>query len=230
MKKATFIEITIPCLTLLLGFLPNMLLSMYLNAFWLNSPVDFPFLAVPTIFFGDLVFLPIFNWLAYKSIVLSWEFIREKINLYVTLPASIVASSILSIYIHYAWLQDSYTGFMDVEQNKLSIAGWWHLSFTIIEMTVVILTVIFWFFALKYSKQERIHKAYLKAWVVFIAFTSINLPDMIFRFLFIETTRKNLTESILTQIPSFSTTIFALLILVIANVINQLSQKGKEHS
>jgi hypothetical protein len=227
MRKINSIEVIIPVLTLILGFLPEMILSIYLNAFWIGSSVDFPFMAVPTIFFGDIVFLPIFNLLAYKAIRQSWQYFHRKLDLGLILSIASIISMLLSFYIHYSWLQDSYTGFMDVERGKLSIAGWWHLSFAIVEMTVVMLTVIFWFSAIRNSDLEYIHDSYLKAWSVFIAFTLLNLADLVFRHLFIATTNKNTLELIITQLPSFTTTIFALSVLIAITILHNLSKKDQ---
>jgi len=43
---------------------------------------------------------------------------------------------------HYIWIHDNYTGFMDVTYGKLTVAGWIHLFFSFISGSVVIATLL----------------------------------------------------------------------------------------
>jgi uncharacterized membrane protein (DUF485 family) len=212
-------EILIPIITILIGFIPHMLFSLSLNAFWIGSPVDYPFLAIPTVFFGDLVFLPLFNYFAYRALKFSWIQIEQNhTNKKLGSIISIMISLILSIYIHYTWFSDSYTGFMDVVLGKPSIAGWWHFGFTVIQMSVVLFFVWCWFTVIHKRNTNESNKLYLKGWWVFLAFTLLNIPDYAFRWLFVYKD-EDILGSLRNQLSSFSTAFFSILILIVTQVL-----------
>ena len=226
MKHHFNVELTVILLTILLGFIPNMVLSILSNTFWLNSSVDFPFLAIPTIFIGDLFFLPIFNLFAYKAIRASWQYINSYVNLYKLAISLITGSIVISSNIHFLWINDAYSGFMDIERGKLSAAGWWHLIFTILQITIVAVTVYLWIISLIKKAPVHVHRAYQKSWLVFFFFTLMNFPDLLFRSSIIKATSLNMLTSLITQLPSFSTTFFSILVFLSTNIIFRKHSRG----
>ena len=212
--------------SLALNYIPMMIISMQSNAFWLDSYVDFPFLAIPTIFFGDLLILPVFNYMFYKAIRQSWLQLKNASHFLILATIfSIVMGFSLSTFIHYGWIKDIYTGFLDTEMGKLSLAGWWHYFFTIIEIALISFFTFSWFFMIMADNKNITYKCFRKGWVIFTLFTFLNFPDYIFRQLFIYD-RQNDFGGLITQLPSFSTIIFSLLVLGIAEYAHHASKGG----
>jgi len=128
-------NITIPLATFCLGFTPMMVLSLLTDSFWFNSPHDFPLVAIPSVLIGDSLFFPIINYKIYSSLSLI-SFKKQKSAILATI--SLILSLLINSYSHYLWTQDKYTGFMDTEIGRLSIAGWWHWGYSIIQMFIIL--------------------------------------------------------------------------------------------
>jgi hypothetical protein len=130
--------------TLFVGSIPFFLLTWYQGTLVLNGTVNGPLLAVPSVWVGDTFFLPIFNVYALRLLRIHSQKSAYGAGLarWWLLPG--IVSAVLACSSHYMWTQDQFTGFIDPTFGKLSLVGWWHLAFTISEMTLVFAFVKAW--------------------------------------------------------------------------------------
>ena len=133
--------------TIVLGILPVALIS-YVSGTLLSRPgLDEPLVAVPSVWFGDLALLPVFNWLVGRFVArYRHDHTETKTSAALSaafLPAAAVAV-IVNSYTHFIWTQDQYFGFIDPAPGKLSLAGWWHFGFSIVQTVIVLMFVQIW--------------------------------------------------------------------------------------
>jgi len=131
-----------------------------------------------SVWFGDLVMLPIFNWLVVRFVA---RYKRDHTETATTaalsaafLPAAVVAV-VVNSYTHFIWTQDQYFGFIDPTPGKLSFAGWWHYGFSIVETVIVLMFIQIWL------RADSSHKASgrrgYQAWYVFLAYCLLSVAD-----------------------------------------------------
>ncbi len=119
-------------MTIAVGILPLSVFAYWTKTLWLDSRIDLPLSAVPSVWLGDTILVPILN-------VRIVSFLRAFFDEYGTgarrvfargFLIALLVSSLIAGYTHYMWTQDQYLGFIDTQLGSLSIAGWWHLGFT----------------------------------------------------------------------------------------------------
>ena len=164
--------------TIMAGILPVALICYKSGALLARPGLDEPLVTVPSVWFGDLVLLPIFNWLVVRFVA---RYKRDHTETATTaalsaafLPAAIVAV-VVNSYMHFIWTQDQYFGFIDPTPGKLSFAGWWHYGFSIVETVIVLMFIQIWL------RADSSHKASARrgyqAWYVFLAYCLLSVAD-----------------------------------------------------
>jgi len=220
-KPAIFI---IPVLTLSFGFIPMVILSYRLNALWLNSPYEFPLLKMPTVLIGDSIFLPLFNYRAY-------EFIRKnplknlkKQWFVINLAISIGLSYLVNYFTHQLWTSDNHFGFMDIVPRELSVAGYYHFWFSLVQISVV---VFFIGYAMRLYSENKIvaFKGTLNIWKIIIAFSSLTIFDFMVRQFFIYQ-NKEIIKALYNEASAFSSLIVSLILYFVGKLF--LFYSGKK--
>lgn len=225
---STNIKVLAPALTLILGIIPFVILSIKTESFWLDSNYNFPLTALPSIWVGDTFILPTLNYFIASTIIHSKSLLQaSKKKLYLILLISTLVALIINSYTHYSWVQDSYTGFMDTTIGKLSLAGWWHFGFSILQMVIVLFFLGIWVMLLKRANLDVLIR-FENTWKVFIAFTSVSILDFIVKDLIVfKTPISNI--SFLQEIDSFTALFFSVLVFLSMMILRRTKRikKGK---
>jgi hypothetical protein len=167
-----------PVITIVIGILPFSLLAYFSNTLWFSSAVDSPLAAVPSVWLGDTVFLPIAN---YRISNFLHEFWREagsraRAVFMRSLLFALLASTVVAGYVHYAWTRDQYLGFIDTKVGSLSLAGWWHLGFTAIEMGFIFTFLLLWRRSATLGQTDAYRRAE-SAWNIFFWYALLSVAD-----------------------------------------------------
>ncbi len=169
-------KILIPLITLCLGFIPMLIMSIRMKAFWIDSQYDFPFVLIPAVFIGDFLFLPVLNYQIYVALKQTVVFLKPG-RIFIAAFFCLFFSIALNSYTHYLWSHDSYTGFMDPVYGTHSAAGWWHYGFSILEMAIIFFYTVVWVLTVK-QQDDKIFRAFEKALYIFMAFTLVNITGI----------------------------------------------------
>ncbi len=181
-KNENIIKTSVFVITISLGFLPFLIFSILTQSFWINSKYDFPLVLIPNILIGDSILLPIFNkdFFGIINNLRIMEIIkREKKRVLFFLIVFSILSIIINSYTHWIWVNDKYTGFMDFGNNNLTIAGWWHLFFSIFEMTIIFLFVYLWYVIKK--KENPLLYLFKNTWKTILCFNSLAFIDLLLK-------------------------------------------------
>lgn len=121
--------------------------------------------------------IPALNLYFQRLVAARLDYLRTKSILAtaISLLALAVGFS-LQYFVHTIWVNDQYTGFMDLQLGELSGAGWWHLFFSSIETALIILYVMLWF---KMPRPD--HPTFLLAlsgWRILVAYTFLGILDL----------------------------------------------------
>ena len=220
----------IPFLTLLIGYLPMLVISILSNTFYSTIRVNFPFLSIPSVAIGDLLLLPLINWKyfsLFKSKIGFTYLKNNRKNVYVIFIVSLLLSLVVNIYSHSTWVSDQYRGFMDLVYGSLSLAGWIHFVFSTIEMAIIF--SLFGFAILFFFQKHKVGlRVVTSIWYIFMVFSSLSIGDFIIRNLLIIPNNLSL-ETAINQWVSFAQlywALFGLILLSIGNVLlsNSLSR------
>jgi len=165
-------------LTILVGFCAFAIASLQTDTFCPTRIHPFGLIAIPSILIGDLMILPFLNRALY-------DVFRAYRGSHIYLTALTIASMSISFFImwhlHYTWIQDSYTGFMDIQHGELSIAGWWHYVFSSIELGFIMVAVMLGIKGVV-DKNEIIIMHFGNFTKYLMLFTSISILDFFFQF------------------------------------------------
>jgi len=174
--KALTYGFLVPLFTLLLGIVPFVILSFLTDTLWINSKYDIPLITLPTIVIGDSIFLPLFNYKFY-NLLINTKILGtiKKENIFWAITSLLLLSLGINSSVHYSWVNDVYTGFMDIEFGKLTVAGWWHYGFSTIQMLIIFCFLVLWFFSAR--KNINLHREFRNVWKTIIIFTSLSLFD-----------------------------------------------------
>ncbi|MDR1198076.1 MAG: hypothetical protein LBK94_03555 [Prevotellaceae bacterium] len=215
-----------PILTITLGFLSFALLALKDNTFFLNSDVSFPFLSLPTIFIGDLVFLPIIMYKIGKMFLqkFGFKFIKQhKVSIILISLLSIAICIFVNLYTHKVWCLDEYDGFMD-KGGILTTAGKWHLVFSIVIMFFIIWLLIMNFYCIikKFKKESN---CCFNTWIIFVCFTALSIFDVLFRYCNFNSMNYSFTKYICTEWSSFLTLYLSIIMLITLFITKKLKFK-----
>ncbi|TAL69299.1 MAG: hypothetical protein EPN82_07090 [Bacteroidetes bacterium] len=167
------IPVLVIILSIMIGYIPMLLFSIQSKSFLPSIYYQFPFSTNISVLVGDLFFIPLFNFYFLKLIIN----VRNKIKvLIIPLIVIFLFSLLAQFFIHWIWISDSYLGFMDLYLNKLSFAGWWHLFYSVIETTAILL---FLFIAWKFRKLEDIIKISFRGFIIFTIYSFLSIIDLI---------------------------------------------------
>lgn len=166
--------------TLILGFVPFVVLSLWTESFWLRSKVEVPLTLSPSILIGDSVLIPLFNR---RAIPIIWNAllclvpVRKKIYLLLSGLGALLSSFAVNVYVHILWARDAYTGFIDPEPGRLSLGGKWHCLFASVQMAIVLWFLVICFVS-RSDRQEITRAEILRAWRVFSVYTTMYVADL----------------------------------------------------
>lgn len=211
------IELVVILGTLILGIVPLVIFAVLSRTIWFSVRCDVPLLAVPSVWLGDSLFLPLVNLGAYRFL----QYLRSRpdgvpsaLSLASTAASAFVLSTIGLGYLHYTWTQDVYLGFIDPAPGRLAIAGWWHLGFSVAETTIIILFLYLWYRSRRVLRSEWGTRG-LAVWHPFVLYSMLSVLDFAISHLLILPRHADVPHSFITNwqgllILPFSICVYAL--------------------
>ena len=217
----------IPIITLLSGYIPFCLLSMYYGVFWINTKYDVPLIYNISVMIGDAIFLPLINYQIGKLVF--WDIKVHMIGpikrTFVTWAiVSLFLSIVINLFAHLAWKNDIYSDFISLNGTTFLISGWWHLCFSILEMTIILLFPLFWYTSIKQKNSEGIKRSF-KIWLLIFVFSTLAIFDMLMKYFFVY--KLTFLATIKTDYFAFVTpSISIFLLLAMVSIKNQSPKNG----
>jgi hypothetical protein len=220
-------RISIPLATLFLIFIPMLILSIEMNAFWINSKYDFPFVTIPAVLIGDPLLLPPLNYCIYLALKQVVSFLRPY-TVFLTVFYCFLISTVMNIYTHYLWSHDAFTSFMDPQYGVLSMAGWWHIGISIVQIAIIFIFAVIWILTVKRQNRD-IFKAFERATYILIAFNIVNMSGILVdKDLYL--LRRFTPDLALTNLINASVPlIVAVLLLFSMRKLHRLTQSGSKY-
>jgi hypothetical protein len=211
----------IPIVTLIIGFIPFCILSITNDVFWIDTKYDVPLIYNISVMIGDSILLPIINFHIAKLffIDLGNEIIAKyKKILSITFTIAFVFSFISNLFAHWTWKNDFYTDFISLNQQTFLISGYWHLVFSILEMTILFCFPVFWYITIK----EAIIPGYSRSriiWLLILIFTLLAIGDLLMKYFFVY--KVAFLTAMKMDYFAFITPAITVLILVFMNVVRK---------
>lgn len=203
MIKSNYIFI----ITFILGFAIFSLLAIFTESFFWSSKYSYPVMKMPSIFLGDALLLPIINQLAFNLFKKMGYKLSTNLKLIIII---FIISFFLNYITHFkVWISDEYLGFMDLEYNRLSLAGYWHFLFSVFEMFIIGVVIVEGFKIMKFHPKLR--QDYLRILLLIIVFTSIGLLDSIFKVYFVNDSNENFKMNLKLIFSNFENYIFLII-------------------
>jgi hypothetical protein len=206
--------------TLLLGIVPLGIFSALSGTVWFTARCDVPLLAVPSVWLGDSLFLPLVNVGVYRFL----QYLRSRPN---GMPSgssqvyAVTGALVLSIaglgYLHYTWTQDAYLGFIDSVPGHLAPAGWWHLGFSVAESTIVIVFLYLWCRSRRVLQFEWAARG-LAVWRPFIVYSALSLLDFAISHVFILPRHPQVPYSLFTNWQGLMILPFSITVYLVAKI------------
>src|ERR1700682_6364808 len=134
MRRQLRIE-SVLCVIPVLSVIITVVSSVKLHAFFFSSRYTFPLLSIPSVYIGDLLVLPILNYKLirwFKESCFPGKYFLGRSSFAVAIIALAV-----NTWLHWQWVHDPWSGFMDVAYGRLTVAGWDHFLFSSFEMWLV---------------------------------------------------------------------------------------------
>lgn len=206
----------VPIVTITIGFLSFLIMSIYFNVFWINSKYDVPLIYNASVMFGDSILLPLLNYKIFNLILnhISIDVIRKyKKRLITWFLIAVLVSLISNISAHLVWVNDQLTDFVGFKQGEFSIIGYWHLVYSIIQFLLLFMFPIFWFVAIKEKNISAIKYSH-NIWKFVLLFSTLAIFDMLNKYFFVYQ-NKSLLYAIQVDKFAFATVILSLLFLFI---------------
>ncbi len=183
MTPKTKPTLLIPVLTFVFGILTFSLFALQTNSFWFYSSVDIPILKLPTLYIGDTLFIPLFNYYLfdlYKKTKAQINYKKYSTSFKIFVILALIISLTINYFQHIEWTKDQYTGFIDVKLNMLSPVGWWHMIFASLEMTIMLL--LLWIFTIiLLEKNVTGFKRSKRLFWIFFIYSSFSILDFIIK-------------------------------------------------
>lgn len=145
----------VPFLTIIFGWLSFVTLSIIEGVF--QSYPDQNIIGVitlPSVIAGDLILLPVINYLIAELVIkiIPLSFLKENLRtLLVMAVGSLGISGFINFKTHEIWSNDSILDFISTRNGVWSLSGWWHFIFSVLEMTIVFFFILFTLFC--YSRK-----------------------------------------------------------------------------
>lgn len=182
LKRLSSNKFITPLATLAIGFVPVFISSWLAGTLFPSTRIPMALFTVPSVFLGDSVLLPIFNY--YFILLLSETYkriFRENSKFFTfSLIISLMLSLLLNIYTHSVWVNDARVGYIETGSGSLSVAGWFHFVFSTLQMAIVIIYLIIAYRAIKLRLWDSF-QTILTGWKIFTAFTFLAFADFIFQ-------------------------------------------------
>jgi hypothetical protein len=220
MLRLTRIGILIYVGTLLVGIVPFAALAFSSGTLWFTRTCDVPLLAVPSVWLGDSVFLPLFNAGVY-------HFLRSLKSFPGGMPSRTwlvsvcAATALLSIavngYVHYQWTRDEYLGYIDPTPGRLALVGLWHCVFSIAESILLGVFICLWLRALKMKPRAGVPG--FEVWKLFIWYSLLSTLDFAMSHAFILGRHPDVPYTALTNWQGLLVIGFALGVNAIARMV-----------
>ncbi len=181
-SRSPLAALIVGIVTIFAGIVPFLVLSAQAGTLWLSSPNPFPLFAIPTVWVGDGLLLPVFNAIVYYVLVDAWA--KRGACLYrsdiITAAGTGCVALVVNIVINRIWLSDPYTSFMELQLGDLSTAGWWHAVFSTMELWVILTFVVSWLFW-QSNDASRLRYLARRAWSALVVFTLLPGWDLAIR-------------------------------------------------
>jgi hypothetical protein len=134
-------------------------------------------IAVPSVWIGDSVFIPAVNYYIFLFLqsLLTDRHRSSRLPFFRISIISTVISSCIAGYTHYIWTQDRLLGFIDPSFGALSVAGWWHLIFTVLEMSLIFFFISAWAMTMGAINDQFARRA----WGAFMWYTMLSIGDFL---------------------------------------------------
>jgi hypothetical protein len=202
--------------TIILGFVPSLILSIYYRVFFLSSVYDIPLIINASVMLGDSILLPYANYYIVKTLTEYNNISEQKFrigSMILYIMVSLILGLTISIVIHLYWVGDDVTDFVGFRKGVISVPGVWHLAFTAIQLC---LSLLFSAVVIKsyFKKYYSVLKISLKPMFVFVIFTLLSIVDTINKKIFVyeETPFRELMKH---DSYTFITISFALVLFLI---------------
>lgn len=174
-----------PSLTILVGFLPFLFLSIFYSVFYSKEIVDIPLVYNTSVMIGDSLLLPITNYLIFRHMIRVKVQIKQNKKLFVIcVIISFLISMGINLFAHLAWKNDNITDFIAFEYGKFSLIGVWHLVFSIIQTAIFLVFIALCFLSIK-AKKSHLYFELKRIWLLIFIFTTLSIVDMLFKYIFI---------------------------------------------
>jgi hypothetical protein len=236
--------------TFVFGFVAYSIPSIFDGTFFPTSSVAFPVTKIFTILIGDSIFLPILIGICVRFLCLLREnldavkseaFAHNKLIDWLlskrTTLFGIGAAVLGNSFLHYVWIHDNYTGFMDTSFGKLTIAGWIHLVFSFFATSLVIVFVINGIVVslILLKSQRKIPtllqapSIFLKGLLILFVFQSIQFFDLVYRtkYIFPNFGVNQEVLSVIFTDPQVYLSIIPLLLILLLTFVAKEGQKMK---
>lgn len=213
-----FLLKAVPIVTFIIGFLSFVTLSIYYNVFFLNSPYDVPLILNVSVMVGDSILLPVINFKIFNLYfnILGKRKPDSKLSIWIAF--SLVFSVIMNIYTHNSWINDKFTDFVGFQQGELSIIGYWHLFFSIIEFVILLIYPFLWYHTISLGNKAAIIYS-KKIWIYFFLFTTLGIFDMLNKYIYVYTC--TFYQTIKNEGFPFTTSILSIILLIFMILIEQ---------
>ena len=169
-------KIFIPLVTLCLGFIPMLIMSILTKTFWIDSQYNEPFVLIPAFLIGDSLLLPILNYHIYLALMKVIHFLEKK-TISLMVFYSFLISIMLNSFSHYVWIHDDLRGVLDPKFGIMSFAGWWHYGFSVLQFTILFTFAAIWIVSVKQQNHEMF-KTFEKATYVLLVFNLVNMSGL----------------------------------------------------
>lgn len=214
---------SVPIITIAMGFLSFVVLSIYYGVFFLDSIYDVPLILNMSVMIGDSLLLPIIN---YKLFILYFRYLnlgRPIGGQTLWLILLLLISTILNIYTHVSWVDDEYSDFIGFQQGEFSIIGYWHMIFSIIQMCVLFIYPYLWYRSINIQNRNAIQYS-KKIWNYLFLFTFLGTFDMLNKYLFVY--NDSLYHTIEREGFPFYTIIIAIILFYIMGELDKQKVKS----
>lgn len=175
----------VPILTFVWGFVAFATSSVLTDS-W-AAGVDIPFLSVFTVSVGDALLLPVINyWLAQivSDTVRRGVGARDEIRLWWWGGAAVAVGVISSALSHYVWTTDAYTDFISVRPGEMTVGGWWHFGFSIVQTAALVMLIPFWTLAVD-AEDYPVQRQARRTWWLILVFCTLMLANFAYQMSFV---------------------------------------------
>jgi len=208
--------IIVPILTFFFGFFSFTILSIYNGCFWFSENFDIPQISSTAVMIGDSLILPTINFMVFNlffNILDKKHIVEYKKKLQIGLLLFSIISVYVNILSHENWSNDRISDFISFKQGGLTIAGYVHFVFSMLEIIILLLFPLLWYISIQ--SKNAIAIAYSKRiWKRVFLFTWFAIIDMFIKHSFFYK-NKTLLESMRIERFPFLPCLSALVLFLV---------------